>query len=536
MSYFNRLMSLTFFLGVINFSACGEKKPAPAPAPVYGKTDMAFLEAERDQNIPKRFLMAVGYMESRLSAQPATALYGDRSVSTGLISSAFGIGIDELEFAEGDDPLLLVDQVKAYATWLNENMVGESQLARTPRTLDEKFAWIQGIARAHRTTGTGSQELVSIFMYELIDVLNRGFLWKSPDGKETLELKPESPAIEIGKLQANNQKSLELTQVTGEVRGYSQTISLPYVNRYKGQNNPKRVEIIHCPLSLSGCLALQKNNPDRDQLVLGAHYVIPNENIGPLGYTALQIADHDEVVFLTDDNGEPQPVKDSIVIMLAGMSGRIIESNYQWINPEWYSDEQLKNMGQLTFELCKRFYAIEQTQLDACMDYTNPDIGVKFHFAKPDGGFRWGDIADFGLNVGDHLIFHTYIVERKLRGEAVMSLPANSQVYQNGQDVQVKVDFQSGVQAVELQQLLRCQDGKRLVWDRIAFDQISNETSITFSKKFIGRGPEGNGSQYLRVLAYQDGTQEILLGWDMGRVYIENFDDLEQYAPKKQCL
>ncbi len=79
------------------------------------------------------------------------------------------------------------------------------------------------------------------------------------------------------------------------------------------QNQPRRIEVIHCPLSLAACLALQDLGVESN-VRLGAHYIIPQDD--KIISTSHSNSRSRARVSLTSVDGTVKDVSDAIIIML----------------------------------------------------------------------------------------------------------------------------------------------------------------------------------------------------------------------------
>lgn len=539
----SHILSISLAVVFLMALACGGKKSHTPPPPAVGEIQFAFTNAAQTIRVPDRYLKAIGYLESRLTTTPASAKYPKRSVSDKSLSSAFGVELSQLSFTNEEDKLKLNAQISAYALWVAKKLEDAGVLANLPAspvTPDEKYLWLWELSNIQRNSDkTNQRNLAAIYYRELIEILNAGFVWQSPENGETLILDPERPPLKIEDLEEQNAKTLRLIKTNVEdIRGIAEYYTLPSSNRFKVGNNPTHIKVIHCPLSLSACLALQANSPEGDSLNLGAHYVIPaqffDDDTGVR--SAMQIAKHDEIVYLTDEAGIARPVRDAVVIMLSGFSGRMVDSVYSSINPKWYSDDQLNNLGLVVNGICEWMQFSKKIQTEECIDINNEKHGIRFQFQQSGKALRWGDIADFGYSPSDHKIFYAYLENYNgLLGEAVINLPPNRKIYNAGEAISLTVQFQNRVREMHLEQLKRCRDG-RLIWVPIRIEPVRDATKHIVTLNLFSSGPDANGAHYFRTKVFSSSDNEDLLGWDIAEIYLKNYETEIQYATASQCF
>jgi len=272
---------LAAFAAVLATTGCGDKPKGKGGGgkPRVGHVEGAFLTAAGQSGVPARFLMAAAYVESGVQPKNATANYvstgnDDQTVARGTVmtQTAFGLTFAELGLDPAKaDSALLETQVSAYAQWVAQKTEGLN-LPPNPTTPEEKFAWIENFAHLHRQGLRERRNVQILFAREMIGALNTGFVWQDPDRNgEALELTKENPPLSVESFPTTGQNWLRLTEDPSPQGIYLATF-LPLVTVSTGefQNKPKRVEIIHCPLSLSACLELQTRTAD-SEVHLAAH-------------------------------------------------------------------------------------------------------------------------------------------------------------------------------------------------------------------------------------------------------------------------
>lgn len=527
------LFSLVLLVGI---SACGSKSKGGGGggAPV-GKVEGAFLKAASTNKIPVRMLMATGYLESQLVPQMALANY----VAIGSDEpNVRGTLITETAFAQtfktlGLDGTLnesqtLEAQIDAYAKWLRQR-IDESGLTlnENPSDRDDLFYWIQLLSKVQRNSLEGRQNVQVLFAKELIEVLNAGFIWQDQRNGETIRFQPEQREIKFSDFSQNGQNFFSLTELNGRFYGATY-LPLATVAPSDFVNKPRRIEIIHCPLSLSGCLELQTRNEESD-VHLAAHYVIPQDKT--VFSEIIQVADHHEAVIVTNSKGEDVPVTDAIVIMLVGNSGRNISGKRIPANPTWFTYYQLDLMSYAVDKICSNLSSTPpegvEVNREECMS-TDGDKGIRFRSQGASEEYRWGDIADF-----DRTIFDAYFRNKSgLKQSVAFEFPNKNRQFAAGQNIPLLMHVGSDAQKLEVERLARCFSGK-VVWETIRNRQIFGETKVTLDEILHDAGPNGNGEQFFRMRVY--GRDGLLTGWSVDRVFLTGFLKTETFASEKQC-
>lgn len=518
---------------------CGKKsKGHGGGGKPTSKVEAAFLKAADESDIPVRYMMAVGYLESRLAPQNATSNYvsighEDEPVARGtlLTQTAFGLTFEQLGLDPAkDDSQLLETQIGAYAKWLRGKIDG-SELALTTDSAkpEDQFDWIRNLSMLHRQGVEQRRNVQIIFAKELIQILNEGFVWQDPRNGEQLIFEKESPKIDVNddKFPKNGRNWLALNDMP-DAAEINMATYLPLVTVPSSEivNKPKRVEVIHCPLTLSACLELQTRNQESD-IRLAAHYVIPQDRT--IFGRVVQVAQHKEVVMLTNDKGEDVPVQDAVVIMLVGNSGRAVSGSRSPAIPTWFTDRQLRAMGAVVEAVCTALSTRkdEPVDRDECMS-TSGDRGVQFRHQAASEEFRWGDIADF-----DPTIFNAYIENPSgLSSEVAFEFDGDERRFQAGEEIPLTVLFDTSARTVELERLNRCPSGK-VVWEPVRIDQVRAAKRATFEEIYHDSGPNRNGDQFFRARIYsRDGR---LVGWSIDQIFLEDFEKEPAFASEKYC-
>lgn len=529
------------------FVGCGKKSSAGGGGRPVGQVERAFIKASQATGVPVRFLMAAGYAESRLVPDNATSNYvaldnPSAAVARGTVmtQTAFGVTFEKLGLDPSkEESKTLAVQVDAYARWVQATLKANGvTLSSDPNTAEEKYYWIENLALLHRDGLSERRTVQIMFARELISVLNEGFTWQDTKEDRAMHLAKESPAINVnapdfpqsGKnwFKLDHSIGIDLVDVP-----YYKLATLPSGTV---TNDPRRIEVIHCPLSLSACLELQTRSQDGDAslgsyVYLAAHYVIPSDSdvYQPSPVRIIQVAPHNQAVTLTDSRGENVKIQDAVVIMLTGNSGRTLSGTRQPAIPTWFSDSQLKAMSSLINDVCTLLSTKDTNPVnrDECMQ-TDGDLGIRFRHQGPSEEYRWGDIADF-----DETIFNAYLKNPGgLTDEVAFELAKGSREFQAGTAIPLTVLFNSSAREVQLERLSRCQSGK-LIWEPVHIEQVRGETRAVIEESYFDAGPNFDGEQFFRARVY--GRDTKLAGWSIAQVFLHGYEKEPTYAAEKYC-
>lgn len=529
------------FIAFYLLTACGDgdkrrKGGGVRPAPV----EAAFALSASEVGIPARLLMAVGYLESRLTPQNATANYlatdnakdpvarGTVLTQTAFAQTLATLGLDPAS----QDSYTLEVQIRAYAAWI-QKQTANLNLSSNPRTQEEKFYWIENLANIQRRGIAQRRNVQVLFARELIKILNEGFIWQDPRDGSKIILEPESPPIEIEKFPENGRNWFTMVELDAQI-GIGATF-LPLASASwndEFENQPRRIEVIHCPLTLSGCLELQSRGAE-SEIHLGAHYLIPAFSQNPkekdLINKPIQVAEHKKAIILTNNRGDSYPVTDAIVIALVGNSGRMVLGQRQPAEPTWFSDRQLRQLGQLVVDLCQYMAQKnpEKVNYDNCIASTG-ELGVQFRQQGESNQQRWGDIPDF-----DRSIFEAYLRSPTgLGSEVAFEFSANRREFRAGDPLKFNVLFNATAQQVKIERLARCRDGTT-IWELVSNDDVRGKTRMPFEKVLFDSGPNRNGEQFFRARIY--GQDSRLVGWHVNKILLRQYESEPRFASEEYC-
>lgn len=510
--------------------SCGQKeRHHKSGDDIRSTTERAFLQAAEMHKIPARLLFAVGKLESNLIPTPSFVAYGAATSTQALGpksgQTAFGLSYLELGLAEGSASDSLAIQVDAYARWLK--MKVDRDLPLAPANKNEKFAWVWALANAHRSIPNTRV----LFAQELVSILNSGFIWQDPIDQKMVNFPKEEGVITLDELDRQFKRQLSLDTRRSEISSAKMFILAGAKHMRKPEQKPSGIEIIHCPFNLSTCLELQASEA-QENFWFGAHYIIPQD--GSIVSDVLQLTPHNDAVAMIDKEGQKAWSKDRVVVMLAGDSGRIVDGQRQYVNPDWLTKWQLLRMSEVVHDVCDYLVYDNKDDVQTDSSFTMQDCltpGKGLYFSENSGfkePFRWGQILDFDLS-----IFKTYIeVAGALASDTVLEFSRDNKLYAAGESVQFQLKFETKVKFIELEKLVRCSDS-RIFWAPIASEDVRGSSSFLFEKKFWDKGPNGDGTQYLRAKVF--GENEELIGWDLNRFNVQNTDSSEQAQYPRVC-
>ena len=514
--------------------SCGAPNQSPkAVSQPPGPIEQMFTKAAVTHQIPVRYLLAVAYLESRINPNPASAIYqtDDNRKGISLGETAFGLPYKKLEIPADAASRSLEVQLNAYARALNKHLaLKQIALPISELSNEDKFNWLWQIANFHRGGMTSRRNVQITFLKELLDVLNHGFSWQDQATSEIVTLGPEDPVLNVEDFPEHVRKSLTLYTGNGEIY-VAKFFELSYQAPNDWRNKPDHIIITHCPFSVSACLEMQGNKEEQDGVRLGAHYVIPQDDSiiqGPI-----QVARHNQVVYLTNNEGIPETIQDAIVIMLTGNSGRYVESSRIQADPTWFTKWQLRNMGDVVRNVCHMISGTSEIDLPEefkvnCMDPSKKK-GVRFRHQGASQQFHWGDIADYDEN-----IFWPYIYDSEaLKEEVTLSIPGGSNVFPASAEIPFKLNYMAGAALINFEQAKIC-PGQRLIWTTVQSKRVYNSTSTVLKKIFWDHGPNNNGEHFLRVLVFNN--KNTLMGWTIQNIILTDyFTDNVPTASDKEC-
>lgn len=518
---FNHILLFALTLGFVLTVSCGDSGDQESDAGLSQLQKVMSSHASQSK-IPARLMLAVGYLESRLSPTPSRALYLNQSTSSEdgtrglpIAETAFGVSKAELGIVANPKQNDLVEQAKFYSRWLRKRIDAEGiKLPAGMGTMEDKIRWIWEVAQQHRIGTRVRNDVRSIFAREIVNVLNEGFYWQNNETGESIVVSPESPRIRNEDLPLAYQSLLELATSSRTDIPNVEFLPLATLIGEEG-NRPSQVEVIHCPLSLSGCLELQSQLTDGD-IKMEAHYIIPPDKSvvdGPV-----QIARHTRAVKLTDHQGNHRVVNNAIVVMLVGNSGRFDDGYRVDANPNWLTKDQIVDLTTVVGSVCELLGREGVTTLETCLSIPvdRPRLERELNFQLPTGAtYRWGDLPDF-----DARIFASYIANpgTKLAGAVNFS----EDIYRSkaGKAISLPLGFTDRVRLVVIERLVKCPD-KSLKWAKVHEQQLRDTTKTVFTTRIWDSGANGNGTHFFRAKAY---SKDQLIGWDVSEVYLSHFE------------
>lgn len=498
---------------LLNLTSCGQagkdKKPNEPP---LGEVAGAFASTSKQHGIPASILMALVYKESGLHRQPSSGSYSGGSLKLGpeRAESLVGLPLATLGLNAAGSPSWQ-EQLEAYGAWLQGRLAAEHlPLPASLSKNDEVYDWVWQLARLHNSEESSSKNLQIIFAMELIDVLNKGFIWQDPVSQERIELGAAQPPFEVKSFSPPIQANLQLDTRTSELF-FVDYLQLSVAGGMAQENRPKKILVTHCPFSLSTCLS--SGSGDADPISMQAHYVVPADE--SVLKNPVKILQHRSPVSLNRDDGTRQLVDDAVVVMLVGDSGRYVEGQRLVSNPSWFSKEQLKNLGKIVAGACQLMVK-DDPSLDLARCQT-PGEGVVFQSTRPGDTYRFGDIPDF-----DPTIFNSFIRNpEELSGKVTLDFGGPQKIFAAGSAIPLQLGFIRGTAKIELQFLQRCPSGNT-VWSPLQTQFIRNSDRQTLSLTLYDQGPNQNGQHFIRVLTFD--AKGKLTGWATQDLFLNSFD------------
>lgn len=525
-------MNINLYLAILFFyviSSCSSDKKIENSQPItIHPIEQAFVDASINYKIPKRFLMAVAYLESRLNPSISYSLKGKEKLTISIGETAFGKSRKELGITENPDRDKLEIQIDAYARWLSRAIKElDLNLPKNPKNPEELFLWVWEIAKFHRQETVGRRNIRTIFAKELITVLNDGYIWQDKNSQKLIILKKEEKQILIDEFESENKILLNLINTrNAEIPS---AVFFPLLPSQPDDEEfiPQGIEIRHCPFSLSACLALQSSN-EKNAQVFKAHYVIPPS--AQSSSDILQLARHNTKVKSFNNDGQ-QTKSNKIVILLVGKSGRLKDGIQFDVNPKWLTKWQLLNIAELisgNFGICDVLNIKFQNKFpfdkNTCRSFGQ---GVVAKVYKGDGPMLWGEIPDL-----DPAVLSAYLEEPGgLSGVTQIKFTKDNRVYEAGV-INFETAFQFNARSLDLEKLVRCNDNK-LVWAALATGkQLRAKTKLHFEEEIYSQGPNGDGVHFIRARVYDRSGK--LIGWDIKNFILKEFEE-ESNQVHREC-
>ena len=525
-AYSSKKVRYILCLLLLTLIGCGEGRKTSSDFEPYSPAEKAFMNAARTYKIPVRFLVAVGYVESSLSPNSATTLYANTPLGPKIGESAFGISRSTLGVPQGHSGDQLELQIEAYSRWVTSQL--PNGLSDNIQNDEDKFNWIWSLAALHRE----NDATISLFAKEVIEVLNQGFHWIDPKSGEVVKFPPEEPAIDVENLRdvsRNHLKIMSLTR-TSPVDS-ARVLVLSGQHNYGQKQRPRGIEIIHCPFSFSSCIEMQYyDGKENKEFHLGAHFVIPQNP--SFSEWPLQLARYNDAVPQLSADGKIDLSTDKVIIMLTGLSGRMVAGVRTPASPSWLSPWQLQRMGELVRDICDML-VIEYEDSDSplsrgeCMEIST--TGTGFSYQKMDQPFYWGAISDFDPSIFTSYIFHS----DQFSGKTVFEYPLKKQIFSKDEPVSLNLTFGLRAKSLHFEHLVRCKENNRVLWTTSSQEQVRSKVNFLFEKRIYDAGPNLNGTHYIRAKVY--GESGELIGWDLATVYLSDYEETSQSLGPDAC-
>ncbi len=480
----------------------------------------SFATAATQNRVPVQLLLATAWLESRLTANAAGVVYdSDVRIGAQNAQTAFGVPHHKLApFSHEEEDLTQLDaQVAAYARLVRAHLDDNSiELNTNVNNKEHMLAWVQELAQLQRTGDKYRNNTRSLFALEMLAVLNSGFEWRDPTTGEEIVLPPHHQRLERMQIPYPAQQFFNLRTTAAQL--YQAHWLLPtHPQVIRDKNQPRRILVTHCPFSLSACLELQNTKRADNGVALQAHYIIPANN-DVIDYP-LQVAHHDLQVTVTAPDGQPETQPDKIVIMLSGSSGRIVDNVRVAADPTWQSGFQLEWLGYMVKELCTAHLGLRNTtHIQNCSNPQHADTRVELRVnqAGTKANHRWGEIADFDRN-----IYAAYLQQpQSLQKQFVWLDQRTNGKYGRGETIRFSLPSH-GRNWYVLEKLVRCPNNGKLLYVPVTQHESNASGQQQFSVIFYDRGPNGNGTQFLRAKVFK---QEKLQAWAVGSLKIADYD------------
>lgn len=479
-----------------------------------------FMVAASSNRVPVQLLLAVAWLESRMTADAAAVVYDEElTVGEENAETAFGVPRHRLaRFVNEDEDLAQLGvQAATYARLLRAHLDDNAiELPAVPENAAQLLVWVQALAQLQRTGDEQRSNERTLFALELLEVLNRGFEWRDALTGEEIILPSHTPRLERMLIPYPQQQFFNLRTTAAQL--YQTHWLQPTQPHTQGEkNHPREILVTHCPFSLSACLQLQNAARTDGSVELQAHYIIPADPT-VIDYP-LQVVHHDQQVAITAADGQVELHNDKIVIMLSGSSGRIVDNLRQAADPTWQSSFQLEWLGYMVKELCAAHLGLRsQTQIRDCSNPQHANTRVKFRIWQTDSEVkhRWGEIADF-----DRSIYTAYLQQpRRLQTEFVWLDQRTDGKFGRGHDIRLALPS-NGRNWYVLEKLVRCSQDGRLLYVPLQQGESTAAGQQQFRVAFYDSGPNGDGTQFLRAKVFK---RDKLQAWAVTRLRISDYD------------
>ncbi|MBC60933.1 MAG: hypothetical protein CMP11_00605 [Zetaproteobacteria bacterium] len=506
-----------YFVFFFVFFSCGQDTDTNGSktAVISSPTELIFKKAAENTNLPVRLLLATSFLESKMQAQRAYSLKGNKRSFLPNGETAFGLTRKTLGLEEFSDAGDLVIQVKAYTKWLKNSLI-HSSLPEKPEKFEDTIYWIWEIAKLHRSSSGSRNNERIIFTKELVKILNEGFYWYDSYANNFVEFPKETNPIDLQNKNLAFGSMLNLDYRRAQVES---AVYLPLASPVSlaQKQKPVGIEILHCPFELSSCLALQSQTMEGSYNTgLYAHYIIPQSPA--IIDRSLQVHTHDSALPKLTVEGE-QGVSNKLRILLVGYSGSYSESKRRHAQGDWLTPWQTKRLGELVHDLCvvltKKVSAEDQ---DLAMRNCK-EIGQGVTVYKPERTvpFQWGVISDYNKE----FFMASLSEDLAYKDTLQVRMKTEKDFYQGGEDLEFKLSFHPNAESLEVEKLVRCPTGK-VLWDRIQTKNLRNTRTAMVYRREWGGGPNFTGAHFFRFKIYD--TKGDLMAWQNQKINIRDFE------------
>lgn len=506
---------------------CGPKEDgAGGQQSAQHGTEQQIRDIATRHGIPERIFFALGILESGLNPKAQDIIYGGSPLYLQMARSAFGHSYAALGLADNPNRESIATQAEAMAKKITAHLKAHDlQLAANPTSLKQKFDWLWELARLQREGDIVNNNTRKVFVHELAAVLNSDQYVPIAGTEEVLSQKAESPNIDLSKLPQNS-GDMTISYSSAEIAAarYFNNDNIPSTLK----NEPKHINIVHCPIATSKCLEIFKSEPVDQAAKIGGHYLIPGDD--SIIEKPIQLTYHDQPVIKTGGNGETMLELDAITIILAGKSGHYRAGKRFQANPTWFTDYQLRQMAGILDQVCRVIHppADNPTAFNECKTPgAASDLAPRFYVRRANEEFKWGQIPDFNKSI----VWRFLQDPGSMTGGVSVNHRADGGLYVARKPIELDIELPIGTKVLRVDYAARCPDDK-IVWQIARRDAIESGTNERVSLNLFGKGPNDNGEHFLRLLATDINGK--LLGWQTTRLTVTGFrkDFTHQPSPE----
>lgn len=518
------MKQIFMFLGIFMvFLACNESKKGNDASQPENRTVNSLKAIAGNHKVPFDFILAVAILESNLNPVPQGLIYTGTRIQLPTAQSAFGHSFRFLGLENDPNNDKINVQMEAFIVKFNSFLAERSiKLPHNPGNLRDRFQWIWELAQFQRSGDLVHNNTRKIFTKELINILNGHHYLPIASTTDYLTQTPQSPKIDIDQIpeiQTNLNLSYSLAEITGA--RYFENDNTPSTIK----NKPTHVKIVHCPKSISSCLEIFKLNSDFQMGKISGHYIIPQDK--SIFEKPIQITYHDLPILKTASDGVLKIQDDAITIILTGKSGHYVEGKRELADPTWFKDYQLKQLGALLDQICKKIHSVTSnpSAYNECKTPSDESIyRPRFYLRNSNEEYKWGQIPDFNKS-----IVWGYLIDPTLSTQDLyLKHISNNQIYDAYKEIEIKSNLPLGTKILQIDISGRCENN-HLVWQIVQRNAVNNLNEYSAKFKLYGKGPNNNGDHFVRFLASDMNGK--LLAWNTTKLTISNYDQHFTHKP-----